>query len=442
MTPPSPILSVDVRRGAQREKEGAGPLRKVSRCTMSAAMVRVPSSSARHAEHEYVYARQLPLMSNSIHLDVSHSPYGAFAKRYCRNLMEISFVATHKSVKSFPKIEAPSFVLLTGVNGSGKTHLLQAIQGGQVKVDIAPKPKDGQVRYFDWNSLVPPDQPAFDSHQNVSQLSDFYRQLVEARQPLVEALYTAATRAGVPPDALTSVEVVASFDEQQLTDIMGGDAKKAKIAADSIAALVVESRAGLLQRLGSNSRGRIIQIAQEVGRSVLALREQDFYSDTMPNWGRVDGFRQAFGQLFATYRGVWLKNQVKALRASKGERINFLSDLEFDAQYGPPPWDFVNEAMARAGLDFEIDRPFMYDDAPYQPILKKKTSGATIRFVDLSSGEKILMSMALCVYYSKDKRQLASYPKLILFDEIDAPLHPSMVQNFIQIITDVLVDEI
>lgn len=45
------------------------------------------------------------------------------------------------------------------------------------------------------------------------------------------------------------------------------------------------------------------------------------------------------------------------------------------------------------------------------------------------------MSFAFCVYYSNDKRQLAARPNVLLLDEIDAPLHPSMSKNIIDTVT-------
>jgi AAA15 family ATPase/GTPase len=50
------------------------------------------------------------------------------------------------------------------------------------------------------------------------------------------------------------------------------------------------------------------------------------------------------------------------------------------------------------------------------------------------------MSFALCLYYAEDRRQLVDYPKVLLFDEIDAPLHPSMTQSLLRTIQDVLIN--
>lgn len=74
--------------------------------------------------------------------------------------MRLSFVAPHLSIQAFPTIDVPPFTLITGVNGAGKTHLLGAIKAGKVASDIAPSPED-DVRFFDWNSLVPNDTGEF-----------------------------------------------------------------------------------------------------------------------------------------------------------------------------------------------------------------------------------------------------------------------------------------
>ncbi|MCA9196034.1 MAG: ATP-binding protein, partial [Planctomycetales bacterium] len=99
----------------------------------------------------------------------------------------------------------------------------------------------------------------------------------------------------------------------------------------------------------------------------------------------------------------------------------------------------MNDTLALANLDFTIDSPLMHGSGPYLPTLTKKGSNAEIRFEHLSSGEKVLMALTFCIYYTQDRRQAISYPKLLLFDEIDAPLHPSKTKLLINTITDTLV---
>jgi hypothetical protein len=51
------------------------------------------------------------------------------------------------------------------------------------------------------------------------------------------------------------------------------------------------------------------------------------------------------------------------------------------------------------------------------------------------------MSFALCLYNASDKRQQKRFPKLLLLDEVDAPLHPSMVVSLLKTIQTVLVKD-
>ena len=70
--------------------------------------------------------------------------------------LELKFEQTHKSIKSIPQLRLPDFCVLTGPNGSGKTHLLEAINNGSVRVTIddsliSPE----QIRYLELGTVLP-----------------------------------------------------------------------------------------------------------------------------------------------------------------------------------------------------------------------------------------------------------------------------------------------
>ena len=52
--------------------------------------------------------------------------------------MRLEFQRRHLSIIGFPSIELPALTIILGLNGSGKTHLLQAIQNGAVHNSVAP----------------------------------------------------------------------------------------------------------------------------------------------------------------------------------------------------------------------------------------------------------------------------------------------------------------
>lgn len=53
--------------------------------------------------------------------------------------MNLRFIKQHKSIKDFPAVSIPDFTVITGKNGSGKTHLLEAIKNGSVEVTGIPR---------------------------------------------------------------------------------------------------------------------------------------------------------------------------------------------------------------------------------------------------------------------------------------------------------------
>jgi hypothetical protein len=61
-----------------------------------------------------------------------------------------------------------------------------------------------------------------------------------------------------------------------------------------------------------------------------------------------------------------------------------------------------------------------------------------IGFSDLSSGEKILVSLGIWMFNTRQAKRL---PKLLLLDEPDAHLHPSVVKDFINVIEKTLVNK-
>jgi energy-coupling factor transporter ATP-binding protein EcfA2 len=161
-----------------------------------------------------------------------------------------------------------------------------------------------------------------------------------------------------------------------------------------------------------------------------------------PAWGEAELFQQSFARLFVTYRDLYLLNSVEQLAQQKGQPdARPLSDADFYTQNGQPPWEFVNSSLRAGGMDFMIDAPNRFSFNPYRPTLKKAGSSAEISFEGLSSGERVLMALAFAVYYASDARQTISRPKLLLLDEVDAPLHPSMCRSLLSTVQHVLVQE-
>ena len=50
--------------------------------------------------------------------------------------MQLKVKQAYKSIDTLPKnIKLPDFTVITGVNGSGKSHLLESIENGSIQID-------------------------------------------------------------------------------------------------------------------------------------------------------------------------------------------------------------------------------------------------------------------------------------------------------------------
>jgi predicted ATPase len=357
----------------------------------------------------------------------------------------LAFVGVHKSITSLKRVELPKFVVLTGVNGSGKTHLLNAIKDGMVSSTIAANPAS-DVRIFDSTNIVPTDTGLFDPALSQSKRSQWFQQVETHRRQQFASLQSTAIQHGIPGSLCTTIEKIGALTLSDISAAIKDEKRAPQVLAtlrQQIKAIGQNIGHGTVRQIGDDAWRKPAQKLLERSPEIFALKpREDFFSDGAFLWGDVDPFQQAFGQVFTTYRSLVQKNDLLGLHPAPPEsgRMHLDGD-DFTKEFGPPPWEFVNRILEECRLDFRVDYPPMWDTGAYEPKLQKLSKDVEMRFQDLSSGEKVLMSFALCIYNAQESRQEKSFPKLLLLDEIDAPLHPSMAVSLINTIQNVLVRE-
>jgi AAA domain, putative AbiEii toxin, Type IV TA system len=358
--------------------------------------------------------------------------------------MKLTFKSTYQSITSFPETSLPKFTLVTGANGAGKTHLLKAIETGGVVTDVVPSPRTGlppneEIRYFDWNSLVPTEIGGVASEALQSEQTNFIYSMrsILGQAHVLEPIRAVLRSRRLPSEFVSNPTEILNYDNNKLTQLFqnfGGAA-----AISDLETAVTASERIVKQNVDAAAYPRLRAVAEASGKPIIALTEKDLIAHPAPNWGSTNLFQQSFARLFVAYRDFSLRNKFnRYLRAEEGADVDALTDEQFVQKYGPPPWDFVNQLLGEAGVSFTIDLPVLTHNVAYQPRLISRISGAHIDFQNLSSGEKILMAFVFSVYYASERRQITSYPKVLLFDEIDAPLHPSMSKNIIDTIVSTL----
>jgi len=103
-----------------------------------------------------------------------------------------------------------------------------------------------------------------------------------------------------------------------------------------------------------------------------------------------------------------------------------------------PPWEIFNEILERASFKYKAEYSISTNEELPLPVkLVDRQNGKEITFQSLSSGETTIMALIFALYNSSNK---GHFPQVILFDEPDAHLHPSLTQVFLDVIQDVLIN--
>ena len=76
--------------------------------------------------------------------------------------MLVQFESEFASIVQFAPTEIADFTVLTGVNGSGKSHLLEAISNRQVKIQGL---ENAHIVLFNYENFRLENEPAFTGHQ-------------------------------------------------------------------------------------------------------------------------------------------------------------------------------------------------------------------------------------------------------------------------------------
>jgi energy-coupling factor transporter ATP-binding protein EcfA2 len=329
--------------------------------------------------------------------------------------MNLTFVKPHISIKEFPTTELPAFTLISGLNGSGKSHLLQALAKGFIHADTAPN-HSIDVRLFTSAEMIPNDSGGFSSGQLAQERYELYHQFIGAKSECEEHVRQHARNAGVSGLVLNDIAALAELSVNDL-QALGHAKESAEHIRQTIVAGVSTASEQILQhfRINPDIVDNLRDVAAMVRKPLILLSREDFNPSKSPSWGRSQPFQQNFAKLFCQYAELQKTN---ALKRAYGEE--FLDEEAFAAKYMMPPWEFVNETLRTAGLDFEINQPDRTESTVFTPRLKKITTNDEIQFGSLSSGERVIMSFALCLYYASEGRQLTTYltcsPELTSFE--------------------------
>jgi AAA domain, putative AbiEii toxin, Type IV TA system len=352
-------------------------------------------------------------------------------------MMRLSLQTTYRSLLTLEAIELPSFALLTGLNGSGKSHLLEAIEQGNVLVEIdGSTVPQALIKRFDSVTLSAGDTAAADPVQ-----------LVRARTAHWNTYVALVNQSGW----IGQLRQAASNDQDHNSNSTDSDLYEWGLSlvehADqtcgpNVRALIstwANFEPGIRHHLEANDsiKAMLRHFEAETGKSIVGIGKQEFESVAHSAPIEVEPFKQKLSEVFSLYAKLRDRNVLMRHHEEPS-----LSETEFLSRHGVPPWDYLNELLEIGGYDFTVTKPAPRNgDELFVAKLIHKFNGASIDFGSLSSGERVLIALAMCVYSTENGSIKVNYPKVMLFDEVDAFLHPSMVQSLFDVVKKVLVEK-
>jgi predicted ATPase len=303
------------------------------------------------------------------------------------DFVDLQVVGVHGSIKDMEWLQIPALAVLTGENGVGKSQLLEVI--AHTYGSVQPEP---------WSS---------------TRMTMMNQEPINAKAQFIGTDFVRG-------------DVFHSRGNWQ--PLMNGSA-----SVDSISKAIEELKSDRHKQWFWDVLSRKTGKSAEEIRSLSKPDFRALVTPTLLSTAQYGIGSQSLEFLFLAY-------QVFEYDA----REERLGDSEIIARYGIPPWTLLNEIFIAAGLKYQVEEPSklsrrFLDDPPRLTVrLRNTDTNAYVPFSKLSSGEKVIMST---VFWRYSAEYADRHYKLLLLDEPDAHLHPSMTKRFIDVIQNVFVKE-
>lgn len=340
------------------------------------------------------------------------------------------------SIKKFKDFELPKFTVLTGLNGAGKTHFLTSILNRSTRIEGITF---NEIIEFNNLTFALDNEPVISiskTQEERTNLFDFIEQNLKSDafnhhlkklQPIIEKLISYCN------------DKDNSFYELTQNDFsLVGHPELHKEYENYIN--YVKQR--INQPLNGTQTKELINFLAFLRKPIESLTRDELDNIHLPLKHKNNFLIIELGRIFTNYWEKFEQNQYNSFRNEKfNESHIVLSNDEFEKEHGKKPWDLINEILLRFGsLRYKVNNPEGLERGhPFQlKLVNIKDFNVIVEFENLSSGEKVMMALVSSIYKSNiDKK----FPKLLLLDEIDASLHPSMSKTMLEVIENEFVDK-
>lgn len=370
--------------------------------------------------------------------------------------MKIKFREEYNSIKPFNPVDLPDFTILTGLNGSGKTQLLEALNTGKITIESIIHT---DVVYFNNMTFVVNPESHPQPNQITAEINSGWDFLKGRGRFLVNIQGNQGMKNVNTVLLDLKNECLNDNDCKKLKDISTQKNKplflldKKDIEDDQLYPKFTMYKQNTIDCFSdpglNNSIGNSIKVLlKKIPFFIDEIERKDFDNMYLHVSLANNFLPTQIGKIFTKYRKDEYDEYYKAMskaedNAIKGEIKKYSEEKCLNRYGGSTPWNILNDMLKRfSGIDYAISYPpkINYDEFPrtneytFVPKLESQSESFSIDYQHLSSGEKIIFALALCLFKTKSDNL---FPKLLLLDEIDSALHPSQIKNLFGIINDV-----
>ena len=375
--------------------------------------------------------------------------------------MRIDLGKRYKSISNLSTDELPNFAVLIGRNGAGKTQLLEALEQGSAVISGI---SNGEIERYDLDSFRPPNGRPADrqSSQFARDTSDAYMLSQSGRHPLIKTAAFIFDKYASGIEGESGAEAREGFGRnlrvgiQHLPEFSIFSADRSspykKELYEQVLAPLNQSqnrRSSNHSRNSFNGNGAALLTAAM--KLAGKLPHELTYEDIL-RASHVEGdtIANSISAVFTTYKLQQYLSAHDRFESENGSLAEFIADHRAK---NPPPWDTLREILSEMrtttgedGLfDFDFSDPDnielsmrTFQNFSFSAVMTNRTTNTQYDLESLSSGEKILMTLCLLSFNQYLGRRR---PKLLLLDEIDALLHPSMVRALVRTLKALFVSQ-
>jgi len=352
--------------------------------------------------------------------------------------LTLTFINSFRSIKDFKTVNLPNLTVISGPNGSGKTQLLQAIKNGE----IVPTDNTGKVvsaKIFDSSPVL---SASFVTFQNLREIQDIAADTLG----FIDELETSLSKS--LETSILFNQQLANLDRKTLLQVMIQGVTK-NVALQFSGRQVGHYRELIHSKPDHNSQRRnrwenfkkfvpVNTLKSLVEFDGLKLKEAIYGFVQYQTFMNID-----VSQIFYHY---FQESQNNAYRKATG--LIHLNDVDFVKKFGIAPWTEVNDLLKKYSFSHRFSAPNANDDPRatngYKAVILNDKN-EVIEVSDLSSGEKVIIALLLSAYAAQQKVNKifdVEIPELILFDELDAHLHPSMTRMMFDVVQNSLIEKL